>query len=634
MNVLVFSLLILLAGYALSLPLAILRNTIDQRRGGLNEVVVVCAMLLGAMLFLALHAYAGRFGLVLQAAPYAKFLLISLTVFVVARLSERWRAGEVLQLADLFRFTTSAALTTFALTTLPQQVHGIDVCLLCLTYILADKATASSLPGRNLAIVFSSSFLAYILSAFLLGHSSLELFDDLGILSWGTIDFQSSYGSFALLAFVVAIVSAPLVMHWIFNHAPWLQILALRLAAWRCSFGAFADLIRIRPAVDLWHFRSGVCFLNHGSFGAVPILLRSRQRKLQAECEDEPMDFLSRQVESRWMDARFKLATWLGTQAENIAFCENATAGMNEIARWFPLATGDEVLLNDHEYGAVRRIWQRRCAESGANLITATLPLNLENPQQITQAILEHVNPRTKLVVFSHITSPTAIRLPVQQICEALQQPAWQDQHIATCIDGPHALLQEQFRLHQLGCDFYTGSCHKWLCAPLGSGFLYVAPRWHAQISPLRVSWGRLPPAEAENWTEEMLWTGSRDYSAYLAVPQAIDFFNAFDVSRLDARNHALACYAQQRLCTLPGARQLTPSGREWFGWMVAVWLPNGDHSSLQQRLWKQYKIEVPIVHFANRYLVRVSCQLYNTSHDIDFLLRALHKEILASPPA
>jgi isopenicillin-N epimerase len=125
-----------------------------------------------------------------------------------------------------------------------------------------------------------------------------------------------------------------------------------------------------------------------------------------------------------------------------------------------------------------------------------------------------------------------------------------------------------------------------------------------------------------------MLWTGTRDYSAYLCVPKAIDFFQQLDWHWIDQRNHALACYAREQISRMPGAEAVTPEGREWFGWMVAVWLPEGDHSTLQRRLWERYRIEVPIVHFANRWLVRMSCHLYNTSADIDRLQQALKREL------
>lgn len=399
------------------------------------------------------------------------------------------------------------------------------------------------------------------------------------------------------------------------------QQTAWRLSTWWFRISASANAIRLKPLFPLWKLEDRLVFLNHGSFGALPNMLASRQAEIQSQSRVQPMEFLARQIESRWMLARQELADWVGSDANNLAFCENATAGMNEIAAWFPLAPGDEVLLNDHEYGAVRRVWQRRCTQAQARLQTATLPSRLGNPADITDVLLAASSSRTRIVIVSHITSPTAIRLPVEQICEEFGR-----RNIAVCIDGPHALLQEKVQIEPLRCDFYTASCHKWLCAPLGSGFLYVAPQWHSQVRAARLSWGRVQPAIPKNWTDELLWTGTRDYSAYLTVPDAIRFFEAFDRNVLDQRGHQLACYARRKLLEIDGIQPVTPEGREWFGWMVAVWLPDGDHSQLQPYLLKNYNIEVPVFRLGARYVLRVSCHLYNQSHEIDLLCRALRQ--------
>jgi len=398
---------------------------------------------------------------------------------------------------------------------------------------------------------------------------------------------------------------------------------AHQIEVWRLSISSPQRSIQLRMLFQLWHFRSGVCYLNHGSFGAVPLQLQRVQREWQQQCEAEPMDVLARRMEPAWQSARDRLAYWLGTPGDRLALCENATMAMNEIAAWFPLSAGDEVLLTNHEYGAVKRIWQRRADACGAALRYVQLPLPMEDPQVVVDTILSATTPRTRLVVVSHITSPTAIILPVAEICQALRL-----RDIASCIDGPHALLQERINLLKLECDFYTASCHKWLCAPLGSGCLYIHPRWHDSVQPARLSWGRLPPNEPKDWTDELTWVGTRDYSPYMTIPAAINFFSEWDFARLDARNYQLACYARSTLTTTIGGQPVTPESRQWMGWMAPVWLPPGDHSSLQQRLWERHRIEVPIVHFEGRYLVRVSCHVYNSTGDIDRLARALQCEL------
>lgn len=366
--------------------------------------------------------------------------------------------------------------------------------------------------------------------------------------------------------------------------------------------------------------------MNHGSFGAVPLAVESDQQKLRRHFAREPMDFMTRHYERLWLDARRRLSAWVGAAETNVALCENATAGMNEIASWFPLKAGDEVLLNNHEYGAVIRTWQQRCESVGAKVRIVTLPTFVESVDDIVQPILEQCGEAARLVVISHITSATAIRMPVEQLCKELAA-----RDIPICIDGPHAPLHEPLALERLGCDFYTASCHKWLSAPIGSGFLYVAPKWHGLAKPLRVSWGRLSPAKPSSWDEELIWSGTRDSSAMLSVGTAIKFQSNFDREKLHARNHGLAQYARQRLLEISAAQPLTPDSDQWYGWMVSVRLPDGDHAGLQKRLWNRYGIEIPVFEFEGHALIRVSCPLYVREADIDYLMFALRRELAKS---
>lgn len=550
------------SGVALAIIFYLLRCAIDRRKGAMVEVaavafpIAVAAVILKMLLpNLATSAFGSLLSLVIQA------VFLALPVFVIVRLVERRHLGEPLQLADLFRVTTVTSLVAFVFTSLAVSNQGLLLAVCLNTFISSEWAKESESRNSNLAVVFVAGFLALV-SLSITYSVRLTAVESLG--NWALLGRALMWEGCAMIAVLFPQTLVSIAMESILQGSAWFPKLALRFARWRQSIGQAADLIYVRTVFDLWRFRNNVVYLNHGSFGAVPIVLQQRQNELRRNCDSEPMDFLVRQLEPLWFDARFKLAVWLGTQPENIAFCENATAGMNEIANWFPLSEGDEVLMNDHEYGAVRRIWKRRCESAGAKLVEVTLPLPLTDPQQITAAILAGCTDRTRLVILSHITSPTAIILPIEKICHALRERG-----IASCVDGPHALLQQTFKLYNLQCDFYTASCHKWLCAPIGSGFVYVDPRWHSQFQPARLSWGRLNPAKPEKWPEELLWTGTRDYSAYLTVPHAIDFFAKFDREKLDVRNHELARYARRRLSELPGAEPVTPEGREWFAWMV-----------------------------------------------------------------
>jgi isopenicillin-N epimerase len=193
-------------------------------------------------------------------------------------------------------------------------------------------------------------------------------------------------------------------------------------------------------------------------------------------------------------------------------------------------------------------------------------------------------------------------------------------------VDGPHAPAQVPLEIDRLGCDFYCASCHKWLSAPFGSGFLYVAPEHQAAVQPLVLSWGRLAPQQVDCWSDEFVWSGTQDPSAFLAVPAAIAFLQSIGVERFRRETHELARYARQRLLELAAGEPLVPDSAGWYGSMAHVPLPDGDAAALQDRLWSDYAIEVPIIRWQERRWIRVSCHLYNVRDDIDRLVVALDR--------
>jgi isopenicillin-N epimerase len=253
--------------------------------------------------------------------------------------------------------------------------------------------------------------------------------------------------------------------------------------------------------------------------------------------------------------------------------------------------------------------------------------------------------------VASHITSPTAVILPVQAICDEARRRS-----IAVAIDGPHAIAQSPVAIDTLGCDFYTASCHKWLSAPFGSGLLYVSPRQQRHIRPPVLSWGRIPPTRIDSWSDEFVWAGTRDSSAYLSVPAAIEFLETVGWEAFRARTHWLAQYARQKLVGLTDLEPMVPDDAAWYGSMAHVPLPprgtNAQHSEahfagpdgndvrsdegcpvsnvLQHTIWRELGIEVPIVEFRGVRYIRVSCHLYNHTEQIDRLVIGLTKLLAA----
>jgi isopenicillin-N epimerase len=334
------------------------------------------------------------------------------------------------------------------------------------------------------------------------------------------------------------------------------------------------------------------------------------------------MDFYVRHLEPALLSAREVTARFLGTSRPNLVFVENATFGMNVVASSFALESGDEVLLNNHEYGAVHRIWERATRRFGAKVVSAELvDDDFSSTESLKRALISQVTPRTKLVILSHITSATALIWPLSELVRAFQELG-----VAVCVDGPHAPAHVDLNLDELNCDFYVASLHKWLCGPLGTGFLYVHPRQQNRFEPLLKSWGRLLPAIPEQWDEEFTWSGTRDPSGYLAIPAAIDFLEGVGLETFRGRALWLANYAEQQLVELSGRKPIASRAEGWYGTMAHVPLPSGDWSQLQNQLYSQFKIETPVIHFDQRWFIRVSSHLYTMRTHIDFLIESLRQ--------
>jgi len=358
-----------------------------------------------------------------------------------------------------------------------------------------------------------------------------------------------------------------------------------------------------------------VIFLNHGSFGACPKPVFEQYQAWQLELERQPVEFLGRRYDGLMTTAAESLAHYLGTSAENLVFVPNATVGLNTIARAIDLQPGDEVLTTTHDYGALEMTWRHVAYVTGATIVERAIPLPLQDEDAITEALFTGLSERTKVIFLSHITSPTALILPVRKIAQLAR-----DLGILTVIDGAHVPGQLELNLDELGVDFYSGNLHKWLCAPKGSAFYYARPEHHDLIQPLVVSWG---------WAEESLvdrtrWQGTRDIASYLTVPDAIRYQQEHDWAQVRRECHELAIYAMHRLCEVTGLPPIAMP--RFFAQMIVAPLPGGlDYEALKSRLYDEYRIEVPITKQGiSRHFIRVSIQAYNTRADVDALVTAL----------
>ncbi len=367
-----------------------------------------------------------------------------------------------------------------------------------------------------------------------------------------------------------------------------------------------------------------IVFLNHGSFGAAPKPVFRTYQRWQRELEKQPVEFLGRRHDDLMRSARTALAGYFHTDAENLVYTQNVTIALNIVARSLHLVPGDEVLATDHEYGALDRTWRFLSKERGFKYINQPIAVPPGLVEEVVEEFWRGVTRNTRVIFLSHITSPTAIIFPVREVVRRAKQS-----NILTVIDGAHVPGQIPLDLPSLGADFYGGNLHKWLCSPKGAGFLYARPDVQYLLKPLVVSWGYesgTPGGSAlVDYSE---WWGTRDIAAFLSVPAAIEFQKKHRWDRVRAACHELLGEALSGIVAITGLQTFYPDD-SWYAQMATAQLPpETDIVKLKSRLYDEYRIEVPLIEWNGRKLIRISVQGYNTRQDIRRLLNALKKEL------
>ena len=368
--------------------------------------------------------------------------------------------------------------------------------------------------------------------------------------------------------------------------------------------------------------KDDIIFLNHGSFGACPRPVFETYQYWQRELESDPVDFIGRRTQDLMLESKKELATYLNAPVEQMVFVPNATTGINIVARSLQLEPGDEILTTDHEYGAVNNTWRFNFEKKGVKYINHPMPLPFTTPEAFVERFWEGVTPRTKVITFSHITSPTALTFPAELICKRAKAEG-----ILTVIDGAHAPGQIDIDLTAMGVDYYTGNCHKWLTAPKGSAFLYAAPGREDELEPLVVShgWSR-PHEEQSKFLDNFNWTGTMDPSAYISVGAAVRFQHENNWHAVRVACHQLASQTRNRINEMTGLDPVCPDSTEWFSQMFVARLPRETWEKLGDTLWPEFKIEVPLPLWNDEPLIRVSVQAYNTPEHMERLLGAIEK--------
>jgi isopenicillin-N epimerase len=389
------------------------------------------------------------------------------------------------------------------------------------------------------------------------------------------------------------------------------------------------------PAVDWSDARArmmldpAVTNLNTGSFGPSPRVVFERVTELRRHLAEEPMDFLLRRLPPLLWEARERLAGFVGADPYRLLFTVNVTAAVNLVASSLPLASPGEILLTDHEYGAMHWCWDRAAQRQGLTVRTFPLPTLAASPGDVVEAACAAMNDRTRLFFFSHVLSPTGLVLPARELCAEARRHG-----IPTVVDGAHAPAFLPLDLDAIGADFYGANCHKWLLAPTGSGFLYLSPESAERLQPLQVSWGwrhdraKLDERDEFGSTPRLRFLefeGTRDVCPWLVVPAAIDFQAGLGWETIRGRIAELTAYVRQRLTGLAGLTPATPAHPEMHGAMTAFRFPRRvDAPALQQALWERYRIEAPVIDRTEKVLVRASTHFYNTEAEVDRLAEAL----------
>jgi isopenicillin-N epimerase len=387
-----------------------------------------------------------------------------------------------------------------------------------------------------------------------------------------------------------------------------------------------------------------VVFLNHGSFGACPRAVLDAQSEFRARMEREPIKWFVETQPGLMDEAREALAAFVRCPADDLVFLPNVTQAVATILENLEsqLKPGDELLAPGHEYPACMNNLRRAAARTGAAVVTAVLPFPVRSPDDIVDAVLGKVTPRTRVCLISHVTSPSGLILPVERIVPELERRG-----VVTIVDGAHAAgFVPCLDVAALGCSFYTNNCHKWLCSPKGSAFLYIREDRQNDFRPLALSNNAERPRPGrKHLLTEFDYVGTTDQTAYLTVPAAIKTMAALVPGgwpEIIRRNHDLVIRGRDTICKTIGVEPPAPDSM--LGSLSTMLLPEHAperlarlmarssryHDALQDALVDRHHIQVPVWSIAgdSRRVIRISAQAYNSPAQYEYLAGALSEEL------
>jgi isopenicillin-N epimerase len=357
--------------------------------------------------------------------------------------------------------------------------------------------------------------------------------------------------------------------------------------------------------------------LNHGGFGAAPRAVSEAQSRWRERIERAAGPFFQWELSAELRKQAAKLADYIGAAADDLVFVENATSGLMAVLGSQIFGPTDEILVTNQTYPAVRNIALHAAERSGASVVCAELPFPVEHPDEVVAAFASCLTERTRLAIVDHVTSPTAICMPISRLIAACRQAG-----VRVLIDGAHAPGMVSLDVAGLGADWYVGNCHKWLFAPRGCAFLWASSAAQRDLRPPVVS-----HAWKDGFTAAFAWTGTRDVSAYLALEAALEFRRSCGERRIVEHNHGLVCEGAEYLVRQWRSRIGAP--RDHCGAMAAVELAGfaGDENAaarLRRVLWEKARVDVPILSWRGRFWTRLSAQIYNVFEDYEALAHAI----------
>lgn len=371
---------------------------------------------------------------------------------------------------------------------------------------------------------------------------------------------------------------------------------------------------------QLFLLREDITYLNFGSFGACPKPIFERYQQFQLELEQEPVQFITASGLKYLEASREALGNYVHCHKDDLVYVTNPSYAVNAIAKSFNLQPGDEILTTDLEYGACDKAWEYYCEKTGARYVKQHISLPLQSKEAFVEDFFKGLSSKTKLVFISHITSSTALRFPVEEICAAAKEKG-----ILTFVDGAHAPGQVSLNLQDSPFDFYTGACHKWMMTPKGSSFLYVKKEQQHRVDPLIVSWGykALFPSHS-TFLDHHQMNGTRDYSAFLTIPAAIEFMQAHDWWQVAADCRKLVQNNTQPFCELLGAQPLAPVNDDFILQLFSAEIKAPEPEKLYRHFFDAYQIEIPVMRHGDKVYLRYSINAFNSQQDLDKLFDAI----------